>query len=131
MENQSCADSWDTLVNMASLYNVNHDSAYAVQQRSLGDFQFELENVLTMSQLIGKSAEERNAGLGDAGHPCWYQEQDCSRVYGRDRHSRAKTQWTKRAVRAANTSGRAKVIVREDNTTKNEAWASGQAARKV
>ena len=31
------------------------------QQRSLEDFQFDLESVLTMSQLVGKSAEERNA----------------------------------------------------------------------
>ena len=83
---QSCADSWDTLVNMASLYNINHDGAHDGQQRTLEDFQFELENVLTMSQLVGKSAEERNAGLGDAGHPCRYQEQDCSRGHGRDRH---------------------------------------------
>ena len=29
-------------------------------QQSLEDFQFDLENMLTMSQLIGKSAEERN-----------------------------------------------------------------------
>ena len=28
---------------------------------SLEDFQFDLENVLTMSQLDGKSAEERNS----------------------------------------------------------------------
>ena len=37
------------------------DDAYDGQQRSLEDFQFDLENVLTMSQLVGKSAEERNA----------------------------------------------------------------------
>ena len=46
---------------MASLYHINHDGAHDGQQRSLEDFQFDLENVLTMSQLVGKSAEERNA----------------------------------------------------------------------
>ena len=46
---------------MASLYNTNPDGAYDGQQRSLEGFQFDLENVLTVSQLFGKSAEERNA----------------------------------------------------------------------
>ena len=32
-----------------------------VQQRSLEDFQLDLESMLTMSQLVGKSAEELNA----------------------------------------------------------------------
>ena len=58
---RSCADSWDALVNMASLHNVNLDGAYDGQQRSLEDFQFDLESVPTMSQLVGKSAEELNA----------------------------------------------------------------------
>ena len=46
---------------MTSLYNINPDGAYDGQQRSLEDFQFDLEKVLTMLQLVGKSAEERNA----------------------------------------------------------------------
>ena len=58
---RSCADSWDALVKMASLNNIATDGAYDGQQRSLEDFHFDLENVLTMSQLVGKSAEERNA----------------------------------------------------------------------
>ena len=36
------------------------DAAYDGQHRSLEDFQFDLENVLTMSQFVEKSAEERN-----------------------------------------------------------------------
>ena len=48
-------------MNKARLYNINPDCAYDGQQRSLVDFQFDLENVLTMSQLVGKSAEEGNA----------------------------------------------------------------------
>ena len=43
-----------------SLYNINPDSVYDGQPRSLEDFQFELVKVLTLSQLVGKSAEERN-----------------------------------------------------------------------
>ena len=56
---RSCADSWDAMVNMASLYT---DGAHDGQQRSLEDFHFDLESVLTMSQMVGKSAEERTAG---------------------------------------------------------------------
>ena len=36
---------------MASLHNINHD----------GCLQFDLEKVLTMSQMVEKSTEERNA----------------------------------------------------------------------
>ena len=46
---------------MVSLYNINLESVYDGQQRSFEDFQFDLENVLTLSRLCGKSAEERNA----------------------------------------------------------------------
>ena len=46
---------------MISLYNINPDSVYDGQQRSFEDFQFDLENVLTLSQQCGKSAEERIA----------------------------------------------------------------------
>ena len=70
---------------MASLSNINPDGAYDVTQRSLEDFQFDLENMLTMSHLVGKLTEERQRGLGDAGYPCRYQEQDCSRL--RQNHS--------------------------------------------
>ena len=102
-------------MNMTSLYNINPAGAYDGQPRSLEDFQFDLENVLTMSQLVGKLAEERNAA--------WVML-DCSRGCGRDRHRSAENQWTKvlYAVLAANTAGRTKVIVRED-ATKNGAWA--------
>ena len=46
---------------MTSHYNINPDGAHDGHQRSLEDFQFDLENVLTMSQLVGKRGEERNA----------------------------------------------------------------------
>ena len=49
------------LVHVASLHNTNPDGAHDGQQRSIEGFQFDLENVLTVSQLFGKSAEERNA----------------------------------------------------------------------
>ena len=61
LHGSGCADSWDALANMASLYSINPESAYDGQQRDLEDFQFDRENVLNMSQLVGKSAEERNA----------------------------------------------------------------------
>ena len=46
---------------MTSLHNINPEDACGGQQRSLEDFQLDLENVLTMSQLVGKLAEERDA----------------------------------------------------------------------
>ena len=49
---------------MVSLYNINLESVFDGQQRRLDDFQFDLENVLTPSQLVGMSAEERNAAAG-------------------------------------------------------------------
>ena len=58
---RSCADPWNAWVNMTSLYNFSLDGAYDGQQRSLEDFQFDLQNVLTMSQLVGKLAEDRIA----------------------------------------------------------------------
>ena len=64
-------------MNIASLYNIYHDGAYDGQQRSLKDFQFDLENAL---------------GLGDAGHPCPHLEQHCNRGCGRDCHRRVKAQ---------------------------------------
>ena len=47
-------------MNMATLCNTKNDGAYN-RQRNLEHFQFDLENVLTMSQLVGKSADEHNA----------------------------------------------------------------------
>ena len=43
------------------VHNINLDGACEGQQRSLEGFQFDFEIVLTLSQLVGKSAEERNA----------------------------------------------------------------------
>ena len=93
------------------------------QPRSLEDFQFDLENVLTFPQLVGKSAEERNAASvmleilaitkNKTAEVATEVVIDASLLSG---------QRVLYAVLAANTAGRANVIVREDNT-KNEAWA--------
>ena len=48
-------------MSMTNFYNTNPDGASDGKQQSLEDFQFDLQNVLTMSQLVGKSAEEGNA----------------------------------------------------------------------
>ena len=84
------------MVNMASLCHMNHDGAHDGQQRSLEDFQFDLENVLTHVTAGWEVSRRAQRGLSDAGNLCRYQEQDCSRGCGRDRHRRAKTQWTKK-----------------------------------
>ena len=109
---------------MTSVYDINPDGAYDGMQRSLEDFQFDLENMLTMSQLVGKSAEERNtasvmldilAGTknGTAAEVAAEVVTDPAKVSG---------QKVLYAVLAANTAGRARMTVREDNT-KNGAWA--------
>ena len=54
---------------MTSLYTINLDGAHDGQQWSLEDVQFDLENVLTMPQLVGVSRGAQR-GLGDAGYPC-------------------------------------------------------------
>ena len=72
--------------------------------------------MLTTSQLVRKSAEERNAASVML-------DVLASRSCGRDRRRSAENQRT-HAVLAANTAGRAKVVVRED-ATKNGAWAWG------
>ena len=109
---------------MTSLYNINPDSADDGQQQSLEDFQFDLDTVLKNVKARLEVSRGAQRGLGDAGHSCRNKEQDCSRGFGRDRHRRAKNQWTKvlYAVLAANTARRAKMIVRGD-ATKNGAWA--------
>ena len=113
---------------MVSLYNINPDSANDGQQRSLEDFQFDLENVLTMSQLVGKSAEERNAATVMLDILAGAKNKTAAEVAAEivTEASTLSGQLVLCAVLAANTAGRSKVIVRED-TTKNGAWA----ARKV
>ena len=48
---------------MFSLDNIKLEVNCDGQQRSLQDFQRDLENVIAMSRLVGKSAEERTAAL--------------------------------------------------------------------
>ena len=85
---------------MACLYNINHDGANDGQQRRLEEFQLDLENVSTMSQLVRKSAEERNAASVTLGILVGNKSKTAAEV-GRDRHRRAKAQWTDSAVRSS------------------------------
>ena len=105
---------WNTLANMNSLYNINPVGSYDGQQRSVEDFQFDLEIVLTMSQLVGKSAEERNAASVMLDILAVEIVTEAPRISG---------QMVLYAVLAASTAGRAEVIVRED-ATENGALAS-------
>ena len=109
---------------MTSLYNINPDGAYDGTQRSLEDFQFDLENMLTMSQLFGKSAEERNAASVMLDILAGTKNRSAAEVAAEVATDPAKVSGHKLlyAVLAANTAGRARMIVREDNT-KNGAWA--------
>ena len=116
---------------MTSLYNINLDGAYDGTQWNLEYFQFDLENMLTMSQLVGKSAEERNAASVMLDILAGTKDSAAAEVAAEIVTDVAKVSGEKvlHAVLAANTAGRAIMIVHEDNT-KNGAWA-GQAARKV
>ena len=92
-------------------------------RRSLEDFQFDLENVLTVSQLVGESAEERNATSVMLDILASTKNKTAAEVaveVGTEapRISGHKVLHTV----LANTTGRPKVIVRED-ATKNGAWA--------
>ena len=109
---------------MTSLYNINPDGAFDGQPRSLEDFQFDLENVLTMSQMVGKSAEERNAASVMLDILAGTEKQTAAEVAVENvtEEPRISGQKVLYAVLAANTAARAKVIVRED-ATKNGAWA--------
>ena len=86
---------------MASLHNINHDGAYDGQQRSLEDFQFDLENGTKNNTAAEVAVEIVTDAPKLSGQKVLY------------------------AVLAANTARQAKVIVREDNT-KNGAWASAK-----
>ena len=85
-----------------------------------------------MSQLAGKSAEERQRGLGDAGHPCRYQEQYCSRGCGRGRHRSAENPWAKGAVHSAY-SKHCRTSQRDRARRRDKEWGMGLglAAREV
>ena len=115
---------WDALVNMTSLHIINPDGAYDGQQRSREDFQFDLENVLTMSQLVGKSAEERNAASVMLDILAGTMHETAAEVAVEivTEAPRISGQKVLCAVLAAKTAGRAKVIVRE-HATKNGACA--------
>ena len=111
---------------MTSLHNINPDGAYDGQQRSLEDFQFDLENILTMSQLVGKSAEERNVAsvmldILDGTKIMTAAEVAAEVVTEAPKVSGQKVLC---AVLAENTAERARMIVREDNT-KNGSMGSG------
>ena len=101
---------------MTSLY-INPDGAYDGQQRSLEDCQFDLENVLTVSQLVGKSAEECNAASVMLDNLAGTKNKTAAEDAGESVDKNVLY-----AMLAANAAGRAKVIVRED-ATKNGAWA--------
>ena len=112
---------------MASLYNVNPDGAYDGQQRSQKDFQFDLENVLTMSQLVGKSAEERNAATLMLDILASTKEKSAAEVEAEVSTDPAKIdgQRVLYAVLAANTAGRGKMIVREESHDKERSMGLG------
>ena len=108
---------------MVSLYNINPESVYDGQQRSLEDFRFDLEIVLTLSQLVGKSAEERNAAAVVLDILVGTKNKTAAEVAAEVVTDATRNrQGVLYAVLAANTAGRTNVIVRDDNT-KNGAWA--------
>ena len=106
---------WNALTNMTSLCNINPDG--------LEDFQFGLENVFAVSQLVGTSAEERNAASVMLDILTGTMNKTAAEVaVGVVTEAPRTGQKVPYAVLAANTAGRTKVIVRE-NATKTGAWA--------
>ena len=109
---------------MTNLNNRNPDGAHDGQQRRLDDFQFDLENVLTISQMVGKSAEEGNAASVMLDILAGTKNKIAAEVAVEviTEAPRISGQKVLYGVLAANTARRATVIVRED-ATKNGAWA--------
>ena len=109
---------------MTNLNNRNPDGAHDGQQRRLDDFQFDLENVLTISQMVGKSAEEGNAVSVMLDILAGTKNKTAAEVAVEvvTEAPRISGQKVLYGVLAANTARRATVIVRED-ATKNVAWA--------
>ena len=117
--------------NRISLYNIHLEGAYKGQQRSHGDLQFDLENVLTMSQLVGKSAEERNAASVMLDILASSKVKTEAQVAGYGHHCPVKTQRTEGDVRGAcgkhcQTSQRVS-FARRRNKERKMGW---EAARK-
>ena len=108
---------------MTNLHNINPDGAYDGTQRRLEDFQCDLENMFTMSQLVGKS-EERNAASVMLDILAGTKNRTAAEVAAEVVTDPTKVSGPKvlYAVLAANTARGARMIVREDNT-KNGAWA--------
>ena len=104
------------------VHNINLDGACDGQQRSLEGFQFDFEIVLTLSQLVGKSAEERNAASVMLDILASTNEKTAAKVAcaAITDPSRLSGQKVLSAVLAANTAGRAEDVVREDATKNTE-----------
>ena len=88
---------------MAGHYNISPDGAWFGKQRTLEDFQFDLETALTMSRLaVWKPREERDATTlmveilqSTAG------KKDCSRSFGDACRGLMSKQWVESVVRSA------------------------------
>ena len=110
---------------MANLAKITQDEVYDGVCRTFEDFRFDLENALTLTQLTGRSVEEKGAATlmitlidgtdGKTAHEV------AAMVYNDARDKEAsRVLFT---VLAANTAGRARAIVRDDAGTRNGAWA--------
>ena len=110
---------------MANLAKITQDEVYDGVCRSFEDFRFDLENALTLTQLTGRSVEERSAATlmiavidGTDGKTV---HEVAAMVYNDARDKEAsRVLFT---VLAANTAGRARAIVRDDAGTHSGAWA--------
>ena len=94
-------------------------------KRALDDFQFDLENARTMSQLTRKSTDERIAATLMIDVLKNTDGKTAAEVAGKSVTDQAGLSGSKVlfAVSAADTAGRARAMVREGMDTRSGAWA--------
>ena len=110
---------------MANLAKITQDEVYDGVCRSFEDFRFDLENALTLTQLTGRSVEEKGAAtlmialIGGTEGKTVHEVEAMVNNDARDKEA-SRVLFT---VLAANTAGRARAIVRDDAGKRNGAWA--------
>ena len=113
-------------------YSVNLESTYDGMHRTLEDFQFDLGNALTISDVTRESKQKSATRSPDIRYPRGTEGKTAADVSVMIVTDQARLSGLKEAfvLLAANTAGRARATVREDTGTRR-CIGLGQTARQV